>query len=493
MTPGDKAQRLIVRGGMSAAAGFLIRFGARILFLFVAARLFGVALFGAYSLGVAAVELGVTAAGLGTKRLLFKLLDEEDAGLRPAHVVLDAALLVLAAGGLLASAIILAVSLLPSSALAGNTAMALCFLAPMIAGQALLDLFSAATRWRHRMRYEVVSRSIVEPYAGVAAAVAAYAAGFQETGLLIGYWAGTLAALAYATAGARRCFGGFGLTAYAPHPLRLLAILRESALPTASDFLSGLFGRLDLYLVGMFLGEAPAGIYGMARQVRTPIRQVRQSFDGLLTPIIAKTLALVGPAETGAATASATRLILALQLPVLIALILVGWPLLHWLGPEFAAGYWAMVLLAGAETIQGAFGVSSLILLYRRPALVLGITAVSVAVNLVAGWALIGAYGVAGAALAVLAAVLSEAALRRLALRAGLGIDIPFSHSAGPLSVALVAVAAALAVRAGLAPISVPVADGSALAAGLIAYAAGLKTWMAATGETLSLARFRLE
>ena len=46
----DKAQRLILRGSGSAAAGLLIRVGARMLFLVIAARLFGAALFGAYSL-----------------------------------------------------------------------------------------------------------------------------------------------------------------------------------------------------------------------------------------------------------------------------------------------------------------------------------------------------------------------------------------------------------------------------------------------------------
>ena len=62
---GDKAQRLILRGGRSAAIGLVIRFGARILFLFVAARLFGALLFGAYSLAIAVVELGAAVGVLG--------------------------------------------------------------------------------------------------------------------------------------------------------------------------------------------------------------------------------------------------------------------------------------------------------------------------------------------------------------------------------------------------------------------------------------------
>ena len=71
------AQRLILRGGGSAALGFVIRFGARLLFVIVAGRLFGVALFGAFAIAVAVVELAVTLGGAGMKRQLFKLLDED--------------------------------------------------------------------------------------------------------------------------------------------------------------------------------------------------------------------------------------------------------------------------------------------------------------------------------------------------------------------------------------------------------------------------------
>ncbi len=350
---GDKAQRLILRGGRSAAIGLVIRFGARILFLFVAARLFGALLFGAYSLAVAVVELGVAVGVLGMKRLLFKLLDEDETGRPPAHILLDAAFVVAAVSLAIAAGLMMLVALPPIHALLGETAWPLLLVAPMIAGQALLDLFLAATRWRHRMRYEVVARSIVEPYAATAAAVGAHYAGFAATGLLIGYWAGTLLALGYAILGARRSFGGFGLARYRLPRGRLGALLRASAVPTLSDFASALFTRLDLYLVGVILGEGPTGIYNVARQVRTPIRQVRQSFDGLLTPIIARTLAARGAAETGRAVASAARLILAIQLPILVALATIGLPLLAWFGPEFAIGYWALLLLAGRRDDPG--------------------------------------------------------------------------------------------------------------------------------------------
>ncbi|HEV2748017.1 MAG TPA: oligosaccharide flippase family protein [Allosphingosinicella sp.] len=493
MKDGVDAHRLIVRGGGSAAIGYAIRFGARLLFLFIAARLFGAALFGAYSLAVAVVELGAAAGGLGLKRLLFKRLDEDRSGRPSAHVLLDAAFVAAAASLGLAAALMLLLALPPVWRLAGETAPALAIVAPMIAGQALLDIFLAATRWKHRMRYDVLARSLVEPYAALAVTAAAWLAGFEQTGLLIGYWGGTLAALAYAAAGARRSLGGFGLGSYRLPRGTFAAILRDSRAATATDLAAGLFARLDLYLVGLILGEAPAGIYNLARQMRTPIRQARQAFDGLLTPVVAKTLAAHGPIETGAAVASASRLILAIQLPMAVGLAAIGLPLLGWFGPEFAAGYWALVFLAAAETILGAFGISELIFLYREPAVALRITLATILVNLVLGAALIVPLGVTGAALAVLAATAAGAAMRRRALRSRFDVRMPLHYSAAPVASAMVAAGAAGLALLAMGSASEAAAAGVALAAALLAYAAALKLWLRATGDSLALVKFKAD
>ena len=83
------AQRLILKGGGSAALGFLIRLGARLLFVVMAGRLFGAALFGAFAIAVAVVELAVTLGGAGMKRQLFKLLDEDREGRSPPRCCCD--------------------------------------------------------------------------------------------------------------------------------------------------------------------------------------------------------------------------------------------------------------------------------------------------------------------------------------------------------------------------------------------------------------------
>lgn len=490
MTAPASAQGLILRGGGSAAFGYLIRFGARLLFIFFAARLFGAVLFGAYSLAIASVELAAAIGLLGMKRLLFKFLDEPS-DRSPAHLVLDAALLVTLVSLALAAAIALFVLTLPGDAIAANSRLALLLVAPMVVGQALIDLFLTATRWKARMRYEVFGRSLVEPYAAIVALLAAYAAGFEETGLLVSYWAGTLAALVYAIFGFRLCFGGLRLERYALHFETLRSMFRTSILPTTTDLAAAAFARLDLYLVGFLVGEAPAGIYAMARQVRTPVRQVRQSFDGMLTPVLARTLATRGPVETGAAAAAASRLILAVQLPVLIGLAAIGEPLLGWLGAEFLAGYYAMVILAAAETILGAFGVGDLILLYRRPSATLWITGLSLAVNLVLAAMLIGPMGITGAALAVLLAVAFAAIRRRHLLRSAFGIAIPLSYNLGPLAASAAAVTAGLATGLLLARTPAPFVDLAILAATLATYGAALALWMRGSRQSLLLSELR--
>jgi O-antigen/teichoic acid export membrane protein len=479
------AGRLIVRGAAASAAGLVVRLGARLVFLIVAGQLYGAALFGAYSLAVAGIELAVAIGGLGMKRLVFQLLDER--GERPEiHVVADAAALVALASAFLGGVLLLGVTLAADIGISENTAEALSLLAPMIAAQALLDLLLAATRWKHVIRYEVAARSLVEPYAALAGAAGAWFLGFDETGLLIGYGLGTLAALLFAVEGVRRSFRLAELRSWRMRRSRSLAMLRGATANTAADGLSGLLVRLDLYLVGILLGEHSAGIYGMARQLALPIRQVRQSFDGLLTPLVARTVQAGGPQAAAQAVASAARLVLALQLPMVIAMIAVGYPLLRWLGPEFAAGWIAAILLAAAETVQGAFGISELLFVYRRPRLGLGIMAATIALALMSVLALTSVWGLAGAAAAVLLSNIARAGARRIALKRSLGVGVPVRHSLGP---ALAGIAGAAAASL-LLLAAVPGGWAAALGGGLAVYFASLFFWLRLTGERLALDHF---
>ncbi|MGQ0660957.1 lipopolysaccharide biosynthesis protein [Sphingosinicella sp.] len=478
MNLGEDPGRTIMRGAVANAAGFLLRFGGRLIFLFVAARLYGAHLYGAFVIAAALVELAVAIGGLATKKTLYPLLDRAaETQDRPlGHIVVDAALLVTAVSLALALLIAGAALLFAPS----DVAAALVLLAPMVAGQALLDLFIAAARWRNKVRYEVISRSLLEPWFLALGATAAFQLGLAEYGLAAGYWCGTIAALAYAVWGTVLHYPGLALASYRPIRAGLGAIARGAAANSTNDFLNALYTRADLYLVGLLLGAEPAGNYGVARQVATPVRQVWQSFDSLLVPAVSKTIGRDGAAGAADALASASRLILVVQLPLLIAMLAIGRPLLAWLGPGFEAGYWALVILGAAEVLQSALGIGDLVFVYLKPRIGLALTLASIAAGIVAALLLIPSFDITGAAFALLTAYALRSALRFAVLHWRFGMPVPHAHLAGPLAAAGVAAAAALAIPA----------PALALAAGLALYTALVAAWLKVSGQRLALTGF---
>ncbi len=475
MTAVTGADRIVVRGAFAAAAGFFVRFFARVAFLAVAGRLFGAALFGAYTVGTAVVEIGVIAGGLGTRWMLFQWLDEHRTdGPRPVvHALFDSALLVAAASTLLAGATMISLAALPSSLIAPNTAAALFWLAPMIVVQALIELMLAATRWGQVMRYEVVGKSVVQPYAALIVALVAYALGERTYGLVAAYVAGSLAAALYAVAALRRTFGSFALSHYVPDLAGLWSRRGAILANGLSDTIEGFYTRLDVYAVGILLGESAVGIYGVAKQVSISIRQIRQSFDGMLIPLTSRTLADTGPRETRLMLARLGRLILSVELPAVLLFFGAGAELLALFGPVFAAGYWALCLLGVAETVQGAFGVGDLLLVFRRPAVGAVITA---------GSSLVGAFAIAllaprwwlgGAGGAMLLAYTVRAVARRYAIRRLFALAPPIWPFAWPLALA----ALGAVVTWTILLLRISGSSTLATALGLAAYAAGMALW----------------
>lgn len=478
MSSGEDPGLTILRGAQAIALGFLLRFGGRLVFLFVAARLYGAHLYGAFVLAAALVELAVGIGGLATKKTLYPLLDRgEESGDRPlGHILIDAALLVTAASLALAAFIAIGALLLAPPEIAA----ALVLIAPMVAGQALLDLAIAAARWRGKVRYDVLCRSLIEPWFLALGAIGAFHLGFAEYGLAAGYWCGTIAALSYALWGVVRHYPGLNLARYRPTRDAFRAVEQGAASNSANDFLNALYMRADLYLVGLLLGSAPLGIYGMARQVTTPLRQVRQSFDTLLVPAVAKTIGRGGAAGAAEGLAAAARLILVIQLPLLIAMLAIGQPLMAWLGPGFEAGYWALVILGGAEVLQSALGIGDLVFVYLKPRIGLYLTLASIVAGVAAALLLIPPFGITGAAFALLTAYALRSVLRFAVLHGRFGVPVPHAHLAGPLLAAVIAAIAVLAI-----PEPAP-----ALAAGLALYAALLALWLRFSGQRLALTGF---
>lgn len=428
--------RLLRRGAAAVAGGLVIRLGARLLLLLIATLLYGAAAYGAFAIAVATIEICVAIGGLGMKKLLFRYLDDPGSADHPTARLADAAVTVIVASGTLAATVAVAFALSPGP---GSTAETTIWLAPMIVGQSLLDLMIAATRWHRMVRHEVIARSMIEPYAAVAGALIAWLAGWRDLGLVAGYWAGTLAALLYVLPGVVRSFPLAALAGYRPHPRRIVEAIRGNATNVASDLVNAMANRFDLYIVGLLLGEAAAGVYNVARQVCIPLRQVRQSFDSMLTPIVSRHLAHGRPQQAIDRIGEVSRQILTLQLPLLLVMACLGLPALHLLGANFHAAYLPMLLLASGEIVQASFGTSELFFAFRAPGRGLVITAGSILLGLIASIALIGLAGLTGGAAGLLIAYSVRALVRRQVISRYFGLKPPLRPLVPLLAAALAA------------------------------------------------------
>ncbi|KAJ8135493.1 hypothetical protein OY671_011294, partial [Metschnikowia pulcherrima] len=142
------------------------------------ARLYGAAAYGVFSSAVAVVESMVPVASLGSKRMIFPWSEEEAntgaADARPAtHVSLDASSSTVSSGLGIAGVVALGAQVSPAAMVSDHLRFASAVSAPAVSGQAAGDVASAATRWTHMMRYEVMARGVIEPYVATAVTFAA--------------------------------------------------------------------------------------------------------------------------------------------------------------------------------------------------------------------------------------------------------------------------------------------------------------------------------
>jgi O-antigen/teichoic acid export membrane protein len=206
-----------------------------------------------------------------------------------------------------------------------------------------------------------------------------------------------------------------------------------------------------------------------------PIRQVRQAFDGMLVPLVSHTLTHGSIEQAGRALARSSRLVLVLQLPVILLLWAFGRPLLALVGDAFVGGYAAMLCLAAAEMVQGAFGLGELLLVYARPRLMALLSAAFVALGAGAAIVLEPLLGPTGGGLSVLVSYGTPALCRRAMLQRLFSVRIETTLWTGPA----VAVGAAVAVAVALWPLS----SLASVAFGLGVYIGALAIWLGRAGD----------
>ena len=445
--------------GAAANALVLLAANFRGIFTFLIARLLGEAALGRFGLVFAATELLSKAGMLGLDAAIAPFVATRAANRDVAggiRLFRRAVLYAVAASALLAAAAAPLAAWLATEqrgvAFSGGAWLMLLALP----GIALARISTGAARGVLEMRNEFYSRGLTETWVTTGVFVAAVALGIRDAAPALAVVAGTTAAglVAFALASrtlAARAAADAGSGRPGAGPDRLVSF----AVPIAgSSLLNVLVTRLDILLLGAFVGRAPGltvasfGVYCAAAEIAGGLRKVRQIFDPVFAPVVAARAAAGDRARLRETVGGPGRWVLAAQLPLVGALVLSGGAILSIYGPAFRDGALWLALLALAHGTSSFAGLVETLIMIRRPGINLVNAGVTVTVQLLAGLLFVPAWGATGGALAMCAGFAVQGVLRFVEVRRVFAWSWPWSSLRRPALAFACAFAPALALRA---------------------------------------------
>ena len=277
------------------------------------------------------------------------------------------------------------------------------------------DICLAGLAFRLDIAATVRARSLVEPWVlSIAALGLAYTL-LQPDGLILAYLASMVAAAIASLWPAARAFGW--ATRWQPDLRALWRLVRSNVPLAGADIAEWGARRLDVFILGRFVGADIVGIYYVAQQIASLPQRLKSSFDPILAPVLATNLAANRIDKVAAHVRQISFWVGAVQLGVVLALGLAGKAGMGLFGPVFASGATILAVLLAVELLaaQAAVAESALIYVARNANFIWSLAGIFLQIG--ASLVLVPLYGGVGAAagLAISALFLSVVKSRLLA------------------------------------------------------------------------------
>ena len=430
-----------VRG---ARTNFLTLIGQTTLFGFaiVGARLFGDEVWGAYATAFAAVEVLVRSSLFATDKAVLVFVPArrargDEAG---ATRTVGSALRITAITAL-ACALGMAVASFPVGAIAADgpapggamVGEAMLILAPVVLLGALTQVLLASTMAAKVLHWNLIAKGVTEPVAMFTLAlviglVAPGLAGLGIVPVIVG-----IAVLSIVVAGARRLYTMRAVLASAR--TKVEKELWRFLLPlAAAEALNVLAMRLGAFVLIPYVADGPRGWFITALMLSGTVSYIRGMFDTVLGPLAAEAWSAGDTARLAENLKAQTRMVLLFVVPYASLFLVGGQTVLSLSGPEFVAGYDAMIWLALANIINATLGLTGWVLmaaLKTRAMLVNNVA--KLVVELVLCVILIPYFGITGAAVATAIAITTLQVLQVYEVYRLAGIH-PFSRGLAKLA-----------------------------------------------------------
>jgi len=322
-------------------------------------------------------------------------------------------------------------------------------------GLALYRISTAISRGMKVMKHDIYSRGMTEPIATTLAFLAALAVGFKESSPEVAAIVGTGASGLVALALASRLFRNVPSQATVVSPFTEARSLLGYAAPISIyQLINAFISRLDLLMLGYFVGRAPGvtlatvGVYSAVIDTANGLRKVNQAFNPIFAPVVAGMTA-TGDHEIAAATyARLAEWMLWILLPLVAVLSLAGSTILLIYGPAFWQGGFWLGIVALASAINAFVSLGETVIMVQRPRLNLLHSSITCVVAVAGLLWLIPRFGAMGAAFGILLPYLVQGTLRYVTLRWIFHWKDSWSDIRPPLIAAVIAIVPALVVRA---------------------------------------------
>lgn len=428
------------------------------IFTFLVARLLGPAALGTFSVAWATTDLLTKIGMFGLDNTITTFIARAEAAedrVRSRQLCEVGVAMAVLQCALLAGASI-AVIQLCGDRLRLNPQMiaALSVLLCAMPGVALYRISTAVSRGMKVMRHDIYSRGLTETIGTTAALLFALALGSRTYAPEIAAITGTTASGVVALMLALSLFclprAGHATISYRSDARRLLAY---SAPITAYDLLNAFIVRMDVIMLGCFIGRAPGvtlpvvGIYGAVVEVAGGLRKINQVFNPIFAPVVAGMTAEGVQQHAAAAFSRVAQWMLWALFPPLAVMVLGGSAILSIYGAAFREGSTWLAIVAIACATNAFVGLAETVIMVQRPRLNLFNSAITCVVALAANFYLIGHFGATGAAFGILLPYVLLGILRYRTLRSAFRWQNPWANIKQPVIAALAATLPAVACR----------------------------------------------
>jgi O-antigen/teichoic acid export membrane protein len=447
---GDTYVARVARGaGISTAGqgvGRVLGYLAQVMI----ARLFGPAAFGFYSLGVAAVNGAQILSRFGMENGVVRYVAHHQAREDTARV---RGTIIQAIAVTLVMSLALSAVMFFGAGFAAEWYYDKPFMATVLRAFALTLPFFVfmmmvlwATQGFQTVTYASYVQQMIRPALFLALVPVFYLLGAGIVGTIAAYGASMLLGSLVAVYYLRKLFPPlFDNKVPAKFETReLFAVSVPMSVTTGAQYLNTWSA---VWVMGAFAAAGPVGIFTAAARTATLSTIVRFAFSGIFSPIISSFYARGELEDLGRLYKDVSRWIFTGAFAIFLPILLLSREILAIFGPDFTAGWTALVIVAAAQLYSSSVGPTPRMLaMTGNQNVAMVATAAAALVGVAVSFALVPTLGMLGAALGMAAAITTENTATMLAVKRRLGFW-PYSWAwLKPLAAGLLAAAAAFLV-----------------------------------------------